>query len=144
MAIFIHFRFACYFHFFEIRQFCCCFLLLKLTPPHCVYSRDVHVHVCWFSLYVVFIWLQAATKQSKKRSAKKRSRSAKATLPLSSSTGEIRVTTTIKTKPGSSARGAATSAELDPNSKAQNSLRLLKDLKKIQTTLRKDDISWET
>ena len=90
------------------------------------------------------LWLQAATKQSKKRSAKKRSRSAKATLPLSSS-GEIRVTTTIKTKPGSSsARGAATSAELDPNSKAQNSLRLLKDLKKIQTTLRKDDISWET
>ena len=60
--------------------------------------------------------------------------------------GEVEVTTTIRTKgknvtamrpcsaPHYTAQGA---------SKAQASLNMLKDLKKIQTTLRKDDLSWD-
>lgn len=57
--------------------------------------------------------------------------------------GEVLVTTTISTK------GKGSSSQVRPAvpggscSKAQGSLHLLKDLKKIQSTLRTDDIIWD-
>lgn len=79
------------------------------------------------------------TKPKKKKSSKRRTQSAKATMPTSVN-GEIQVTTTIKTKP----KTPLSSGELERPGTTASSLQLLKDLKKIQTTLRKDDISWES
>lgn len=52
--------------------------------------------------------------------------------------GEVEVTTTVRAK----GRGPLVVVP-DSSSKAQASLNLYKDLKKIQTTLRQDDVSWD-
>lgn len=52
--------------------------------------------------------------------------------------GEVEVTTTIKSKgPGAGV------VRLRPTSAREISLNVLRDMKKLQTTLRKDDLSWE-
>jgi hypothetical protein len=61
--------------------------------------------------------------------------------------GEVEVTTTIRTK-GKNVNTLRPASASNPfrvqgSSKAQASLNMLKDLKKIQTTLRKDDLSWD-
>lgn len=56
----------------------------------------------------------------------------------SSRNGEVEVTTTIRTK-GS----GVSSVHVRPKSGRQVSLNVLKDMKKLQTTLRKDDLKWE-
>ena len=60
------------------------------------------------------------------------------------------VTTTIRTKgknvavrPYSAPDAPSNFHSVPGNSKAQASLNMLKDLKKIQSTLRKDDITWD-
>ncbi|ELU18701.1 hypothetical protein CAPTEDRAFT_229297 [Capitella teleta] len=54
--------------------------------------------------------------------------------------GEVQVTTTVRTK-GRAAGPLVIGSET--TSKAQASLNLYKDLKKIQTTLRQDDVTWD-
>ena len=52
--------------------------------------------------------------------------------------GEVEVTTTIKSRgPGSGV------VRVRPTSAREISLNVLRDMKKLQTTLRKDDLSWE-
>lgn len=51
--------------------------------------------------------------------------------------GEVEVTTTIKSKPG------AGLIQIRPSSARELSLNVLKDMKKLQTTLRKDDLCWK-
>ena len=55
--------------------------------------------------------------------------------------GEVEVTTTIRTR-GKGVGSVMVRPGAGTN-RAQGSLNLFKDLKKIQTTLRKDDISWD-
>ena len=89
--------------------------------------------------------------EEKKKKTKKRPNSAKQidskeTTPrtksscsnYSSRNGEVEVTTTIRTK-GSNVG----SLHIRPKSGRQVSLNVLKDMKKLQTTLRKDDLKWE-
>ena len=85
--------------------------------------------------------MQLLERDKKKRRSKKlSSRSSPAHHQVA---GEVEVTTTIRTK-GNAVNARPTSAPFTVGgSKAQASLNLLKDLKKIQTTLRKDDISWD-
>ena len=95
---------------------------------------------------------QLAEKKKKKKSHKKvpdwddtppRPKSAQASYntKISSSpryNGEVEVTTTIKS------RGAgAGPVTVRPTSAREISLNVLKDMRKLQTTLRKDDLSWE-
>ena len=52
--------------------------------------------------------------------------------------GEVEVTTTIKP------RGTGTGViNIRPNSAREISLNVLKDMKKLQSTLRKDDLCWK-
>jgi hypothetical protein len=52
--------------------------------------------------------------------------------------GEVEVTTTIKP------RGCGTGVvQIRPTSAREISLNVLKDMKKLQSTLRKDDLSWK-
>ena len=57
--------------------------------------------------------------------------------------GEVEVTTTIRTKGKNVGSVMVRPGAGGCGNKAQASLNLLKDLKKIQTTLRKEDISWD-
>lgn len=51
--------------------------------------------------------------------------------------GEVEVTTTIKSRGGSGV------VQIRPSSARDISLNVLKDMKKLQSTLRKDDLSWK-
>ncbi|XP_074661518.1 centrosomal protein of 57 kDa-like isoform X2 [Tubulanus polymorphus] len=73
----------------------------------------------------------------KKRKVKKTKNVVKRTAlteRLLDANGEVEVTTTIKTK------GRPVHSAITPRN---NQLKLLKDVKKLQTALRKDDISWD-
>ena len=59
---------------------------------------------------------------------------------LLSDEGTVEVTTTVKTR-GKGAGNIVVSPQ--PTNRALASLSLYKDIKKIQTTLRKDDITWD-
>lgn len=59
-------------------------------------------------------------------------------LYTNSQNGEVEVTTTIKTK----GTGAGV-IRVRPSSAREVSLNVLRDMKRLQTTLRKDDLSWE-
>ena len=61
--------------------------------------------------------------------------------PLHTS-GEVEVTTTVRTKGGKNV-GSSVLVHPTTSNRAQASLNLFKDLKKIQTSLRKDDITWD-
>lgn len=77
-------------------------------------------------------------KKKKKKSvdpSKQRSASANAYCHQN---GEVEVTTTIKTR----GRSAGV-VHVRPSSAREVSLNVLKDMKKLQTTLRKDDLTWE-
>ena len=65
--------------------------------------------------------------------------STRATLPGTGRSGEVQVTTTIKTKGPVHVRSQSAGAA--GNSGA--SLDLYKNLKKIQSSLRRDDLVWE-
>ncbi|XP_061171155.1 centrosomal protein of 57 kDa-like isoform X1 [Saccostrea echinata] len=77
-------------------------------------------------------------KKKKKKTvdpSKRRSASANA---YSHQNGEVEVTTTIKTR----GRSAGV-VHVQPTNAREVSLNVLKDMKKLQTTLRKDDLAWE-
>lgn len=89
--------------------------------------------------------------EEKKKKMKKRPNSAKQidskeTTPrtksscsnYSSGNGEVEVTTTIRTKGSNVGK-----VQVRPHSGHKVSLNVLKDMKKLQTTLRKDDLKWE-
>ncbi|XP_078340542.1 centrosomal protein of 57 kDa-like isoform X1 [Crassostrea virginica] len=76
-------------------------------------------------------------KKKKKTSDPSRQRSVSANA-YSHQNGEVEVTTTIKTRGGS-----AGMVQVRPTSAREVSLNVLKDMKKLQTTLRKDDLTWE-
>lgn len=81
---------------------------------------------------------QLDQKKKKKKSvdpSKQRSASANAYCHQN---GEVEVTTTIKTR----GRSAGV-VHVRPSSAREVSLNVLKDMKKLQTTLRKDDLTWE-
>lgn len=66
-----------------------------------------------------------------------RSKSASGSTSSYNTNGEVEVTTTIKTK------GNTGKVHIRPTSAREVSLNVLKDMKKLQTTLRKDDVCWE-
>ena len=104
-----------------------------------------------FLTKALFLYQQIANKKKKKtKSAKltdsddlpRRPRSAQSCSPRVAKSkqynDEVEVTTTIKPK------GAGTGVvQIRPSSARQISLNVLKDMKKLQTTLRKDDLSWD-
>ncbi|KAK3096863.1 hypothetical protein FSP39_004111 [Pinctada imbricata] len=82
-------------------------------------------------------------KKRKKKAPAKRDRSQEPNRPVSAKAycaqnGEVEVTTTIKTRGKSSGF-----IRVRPSSARDVSLNVLKDMKKLQTTLRKDDLTWE-
>lgn len=86
-----------------------------------------------------FMSLQQLDQKKKKKKSvdpsKQRSASANAYCHQN---GEVEVTTTIKTR----GRSAGV-VHVRPSSAREVSLNVLKDMKKLQTTLRKDDLTWE-
>lgn len=101
--------------------------------------------------------MQAASKKKKKKSKKvdpefeddlpPRPKSAQHSYHSSRSprvapspryNGEVEVTTTIKSK--GMGQGVV---QIRPSSARDISLNVLKDMRKLQTTLRKDDLSWK-
>lgn len=80
---------------------------------------------------------QQVLLKKKKQAAKPRPKSAGA--PSSVTNGEVEVTTTIKTK----GRGAGTVNVRPVSASGKASLNFLKDMKKLQTSLRREDINWE-
>ncbi|XP_060079671.1 centrosomal protein of 57 kDa-like isoform X2 [Ylistrum balloti] len=80
-------------------------------------------------------------KKKKKKSSdhpKKTQRPKSANTNYTQTTSEVEVTTTIKTK----GRGAGL-VHVRPSSGREVSLGVLKDMRKLQTTLRRDDLHWE-
>ena len=106
--------------------------------------------------FALFIFqIRCRDKKKKRRGHRSKSTSphknAIVRVPGSATTqvnGEVEVTTTIRTK-GKNIGSVMVRPHSTPpplttsGAKAQASLNLLKDLKKIQTKLRKDDISWD-
>ncbi|OWF45927.1 centrosomal protein of 57 kDa-like isoform X2 [Mizuhopecten yessoensis] len=80
-------------------------------------------------------------KKKKKKSSdysKKMQRPKSANTDYTQTASEVEVTTTIKTK----GRGAGL-VHVRPSSGREVSLNVLKDMRKLQTTLRRDDLHWE-
>ncbi|XP_069101741.1 centrosomal protein of 57 kDa-like isoform X3 [Argopecten irradians] len=85
--------------------------------------------------------LQLDLKKKKKKSSdysKKMQRPKSANSNYTQTASEVEVTTTIKTK----GRGAGL-VHVRPTSGREVSLNVLKDMRKLQTTLRRDDLHWE-
>ena len=87
--------------------------------------------------------LQILKKKKKAKAAKSRPASARATIP-STADGEVEVRTTVRTKSSRAPSPVQTYARPTVSSAGKASLKFLQDLKKIQSTLRKDDLSWDS
>ncbi|XP_033113229.1 centrosomal protein of 57 kDa-like [Anneissia japonica] len=78
--------------------------------------------------------LETTKKTTKKRA---NSRSASVSIPSSSNSAEVQVITTVKTK------GSRVQPITVRNQPARQNQKLLRDIQTLQTSLRRDDISWD-
>ena len=90
----------------------------------------------YFNCICHVFYIIKGEKKRVKTKCKTAPQSTIATIPALSN-GEVQVTTTVRTK-----GKCGGTKHFHPGS-AQASLRLFKEFKQIQSTLRKDEVSWE-